>query len=86
MEEEEILVGPERLRGEQMDDLQLKTIKEAAENLGVKERYLRRFIIGEGLLPIYRLSPRKAMVSTKDLDSYIESCKGYYIEKKEGGE
>ena len=68
-----------------MEGLELKTVREAAEYLGVNERYFRRFIMHTGLVVVYQLTPRKTMVAKEDLDKYVKECKGYYSNEKKGG-
>ena len=48
------------------------TAMQAAEILGVPTAYVYQ-LINQGLVPAYRLSPRKTVLIRDELDSYIRS-------------
>jgi excisionase family DNA binding protein len=48
------------------------TAMQAAEILGVPKAYVYQ-LINQGLVPAYRLSPRKTVLIRDELDSYIRS-------------
>ena len=50
----------------------LLTLAEAAKELGVSERTMRR-LIDRGELPVFEPSKRKRWIFREDLDAFIES-------------
>jgi excisionase family DNA binding protein len=48
----------------------LHTIKDAARDLHISERFLRR-LVGENRIPYYRLSERTIRVDLKELRDYM---------------
>ena len=62
-------MGQERTRGE------LLTLKQAAEELGVSARTVRRWV-SFGRLRAVRLSRKSLRIHARDLDRFIEGCRG----------
>lgn len=50
------------------------TVPEAADRIGVGK--VRAYeLVREGLIPSYKLSPRRTRVSAEDVDAYVRSCR-----------
>jgi excisionase family DNA binding protein len=50
------------------------SLREAAAKLGLSSRTVRR-ICAAGLLPLYRVSPRRVVIREADLESYLQSVR-----------
>jgi excisionase family DNA binding protein len=52
----------------------LRTMKEAAEALGVSYRSVRRWV-REGRIPAHRLGPRTVRIADEDLQHFIDASR-----------
>ena len=52
----------------------LLDVAEAAERLGITQRFVRK-LVAQRQLPVYRINSRTIRLSETDLDAYLDSCR-----------